>query len=311
MGRMVWKNGLFLPESQAVQSVYDGASLYGDCVFEMMRTFNKVPFRLDLHLDRLIESCRATYMPLNYTFRQLKMAHEDLLARNRHEFSPDDEIRTMVNVSRGVFPLYSAITNCEPWVMMTAFPLWWVLRGVSEAFTKGVHAITPSQRQIPAQFLDPKVKNRSRLHYRLAELEVKRADPNAWALLLDDQGYIAEGSGSNFFIVQGSRLITPEPRNCLRGISRNYTLSLARELGIDYRERNLEIYDAINADEAFFTGTPFSIMPVSRFNFQQIGRGTPSSFDITTRLTKAWCERVGVDWIEQVRKWDAERPVTN
>ena len=311
MGRMIWRNGLFLPESQAVQSVYDGASLYGDCVFEMMRTFNKRSFRLDLHLDRLIESCRATYMPLNYTFRQLKMAHEDLLARNRHEFADDDEIRTMINVSRGVFPIYRELEAPEPYVMMTAFPLRWVLKDMSRYYREGVHAITPSQRQIPAQYLDPKVKNRSRLHYRLAELEVKRADSNAWALLLDDQGFIAEGSGSNFFIVSSGRLITPEPRNCLRGISRNYTLSLARECGIDYRERNLEPYDAINADEAFFTGTPFSIMPVSRFNSRQIGRGTPSSFDITTRLTKAWCERVGVDWIEQVRKWDAERPVTN
>ena len=303
MGRMIWRNGLFLLESQAVQSVYDGASLYGDCVFEMMRTFNKQPFRLEAHLDRLMDGCRSINMPLNYTFKQLKMAHEDLLARNRHEFADDDEIRTMINVSRGVFPLYSAIANCEPWVMMTAFPLRWVLKGMSRYYREGVHAITPSQRQIPAQFLDPKVKNRSRLHYRLAELEVKRADSSAWALLLDDQGFVAEGTGSNFFVVQGDRLITPEPRNCLRGVSRNYVLSLARELGIDYRERNLEPYDATNADEAFFTGTPFSVMPVSRFNSQRIGRTTPG--EVTRALTQAWIERVGCDFVEQAWGWDA------
>lgn len=300
--RMIWRNGLFLPESQAVQSAYDGASLYGDCVFEMMRTFNKQPFRLEAHLDRLLDSCCAIYAPINYTFHQLKIAHEDLLARNRHAFTADDEIRTMINASRGVFPLYSEIANCEPWVMITAFPLRWVLKGVSRYYREGVHAITPSQRQIPAQFLDPKVKNRSRLHYRLAELEVKRADSTAWALLLDDCGYIAEGTGSNFFVAQGGRLITPEPRNCLRGISRNYVLSLARELGIDYRERNLEVYDCLNSDEAFFTGTPFSIMPVSRFNYTKIGRTTPG--EVTRALTQAWIERVGCDWVEQARKWD-------
>ena len=281
-------------------SVYDEGALYGSTVFEMLRTFNKVPFRLEAHLDRLIDSCRATYMPLNYTFRQLKMAHEDLLARNRHEFADDDEIRTMINVSRGVFPIYRELEAPEPYVMMTAFPLRWVLKGMSRYYREGVHAITSSQRQIPTQYLDPKVKNRSRLHYRLAELEVKRADSTAWALLLDDQGYITEGSGSNFFIVSGERLITPEPRNCLRGISRNYVLSLARELGIDYRERNLEPYDAINADEAFFTGTPFSIMPVSQFNFSALPLG-----NITKLLISTWSERVGCDFVEQARRWDA------
>ena len=284
-------------------SVYDEGALYGSTVFEMMRTFNKQSFRLDSHLDRLLESCRATYMPLNYTFRQLKMAHEDLLVRNRHEFTDDDEIRTMINVSRGVFPLYRELEAPEPYVMMTAFPLRWVLAGMSRYYREGVHAITPSQRQIPAQFLDPKVKNRSRLHYRLAELEVKRADSTSWALLLDDQGYIAEGSGSNLFIVSGERLITPEPRNCLRGISRNYILALARDLGIDYRERNLEPYDVTNADEAFFTGTPFSIMPVSRFNWQSIGRSGLG--EVTQRLISIWSERVGCDFVEQARRWDA------
>ena len=146
------------------------------------------------------------------------------------------------------------------------------------------------------------MKNRSRLHYRLAELEVKRADSSAWALLLDNQGFIAEGTGSNFFIVQGSRLITPEPRNCLRGISRNYVLGLARELGIDYRERNLEPYDCANADEAFFTGTPFCIIPVSRFNWVTLGRG--STGEVTRALTQAWIDRVGCDFVRQSQLWD-------
>lgn len=305
MARMIWKNGLFLPESEARMSVYDEGALYGTTVFEMMRTFNKQPFRLDAHIDRLIDSCRATYLPLDYSFKQLKIAHEDLLARNRHEFADDDEIRTMINVSRGVFPIYRELEAPEPYVMMTAFPLRWVLKGVSQFYRSGLHAIIAQQRTIPAQYLDPKVKNRSRLHYRLAELEVKRHDAQAWPILLDESGFIAESTGANVFTVKGDRLFTPEPRNCLRGISRNFVLWLAREHRIDYRERNLEPYDLLTADEAFFTATPWCIMPITRVNYQKLGWGRLGR--VTEFLIDKWVETVECDFVEQTRRWDASR----
>lgn len=290
-------------------SVYDESSMYGTGVFEMMRTFNKKPFRLEAHLDRLLDSARATYLSLPYTFKELKWGHEALLRRNELNFGPDDEIRTLINCSRGVLPMYAEIHEPKPWVMMTAFPLNWVLRGHWSKYDRGVHAIISSQRTIPAEYLDPKVKNRSRLHYKLAELEVQRADKEAFPLLLDGAGYIAESSGSNFFIVKRGRLITPEPRNCLRGISRNFVLSLARGLGIDYRERNIEPYDALTADEAFFTATPWCITPCTRINGQKLSYGWPGK--MTLALMDAWKKAVGVDFVEQARKWDATRPQPN
>ena len=304
MGRMIWKNGIFLPESEATLSIYDSALLYGDSVFEMARSFNKKLFKLEAHIDRLMDSIKFTQMPCAYNFHQLKMAHEDLICRNRKEFAEDDEYRTFINVSRGPLSIYEKILEIKPWVMITCYPLRWVLRGMSKYYQQGVTTVIPSQRAIPSRYIENKVKNHCRLSSRLAELEVRRNDPEAWPLLVDDKGYITEGTGANFFICKRDRLITPEPQDCLRGISRNFILSLARSNGIDYRERDIGSFDAITADEAFFTATPFCIMPCTKINGQKIGNGKVGK--MTEFLSSKWEEEVGVEWREQARRWDGK-----
>ena len=302
MSRAIWKNGIFLPESEATLSLYDSALLYGDSVFEMARSFNKKLFKLEAHIDRLMDSIKFTQMPCAYNFHQLKMAHEDLICRNRKEFAEDDEYRTFINVSRGPLPIYKDILEVKPWVMITCYPLRWVLRGMSKYYQQGVTTVIPSQRAIPSRFLENKVKNHCRLSSRLAELEVRRNDPEAWPLLVDDKGYITEGTGANFFICKRDRLITPEPQDCLRGISRNFILSLARSNGIDYRERDIGSFDAITADEAFFTATPWSILPVTKINGTKIGNGKVGK--MTEFLSSKWEEEVGCEWREQAKLWD-------
>jgi branched-chain amino acid aminotransferase len=136
----------------------------------------------------------------------------------------------------------------------------------------------------------------------MAELEAKRSDPDAWPLLIDDDGFITESTGSNLFIVKRDRLVTPEPRNCLRGISRNFILDLCRKTEIEYRERNCEPYDAITADECFFTATPWCIIPITSINGQEIGKGKVGP--MTKFLTDKWIEAVKCDFVEQARKWD-------
>lgn len=304
MGRIIWKNGIFLPESEAVFSVYDSASLYSDATFDMCRSFNKQLFKLESHLDRLLDGIKFLQIPCNYNFHQLKIAHEDLLARNRFEFAEDDEYRTFINVSRGPLPIYKDILEVKPWVMITAYPLKWVLKGTSRFYGTGIQAVIPSQRAIPSRFLENKVKNHCRLSSRLAELEVRRSDPDAWPLLVDDMGFISESTGANYFMVKKDRLITPEPRNCLRGISRNFILSLARKYGVEYRERNIEPYDAITADEAFFTATPWCIMPCTKINGQKIGNGKVGK--MTEFLSAKWEEEVNCEWREQARRWDGQ-----
>ncbi|HEY4715085.1 MAG TPA: aminotransferase class IV [Candidatus Paceibacterota bacterium] len=299
---MIWKNGIFLPESEATLSIYDSALLYGDSVFEMARSFNKKLFKLEAHIDRLMDSIKFTQMPCAYNFHQLKMAHEDLICRNRKEFAEDDEYRTFINVSRGPLSIYEKILEIKPWVMITCYPLRWVLRGMSKYYQQGVTTVIPSQRAIPSRYIENKVKNHCRLSSRLAELEVRRNDPEAWPLLVDDKGYITEGTGANFFICKRDRLITPEPQDCLRGISRNFILSLARSNGIDYRERDIGSFDAITADEAFFTATPWSILPVTKINGTKIGNGKVGK--MTEFLSSKWEEEVGCEWREQAKLWD-------
>jgi hypothetical protein len=130
----------------------------------------------------------------------------------------------------------------------------------------------------------------------------EKSDPDAWPLLTDDQGFITESTGANFFIVKRDRLLTPEPRNCLRGISRNFVLQLARKFGVEYRERNIEAYDAITADEAFFTCTPSCVVPCTSINGQKIGNGKVGK--VTKFLMDKWKEEVDCDFVEQAVGWD-------
>jgi len=122
-------------------------------------------------------------------------------------------------------------------------------------------------------------------------------DPNAYALLLDQEGNIAEGDGQNFFIVTKGILRTPTLRNVLGGISRENVIELAKEIKIPVKEVDIQPYDVYNADEAFFTATSFCILPVTKFNWTQIDNGKPGP--ITNRLLKAWSNKVGVDIVEQ------------
>jgi branched-chain amino acid aminotransferase len=268
----------------------------------MCRSFNRVLFKLDAHIDRLLDSIKFTQMPCEYNFHQLKMAHEDLIWANRKEFAADDEYRTLINVSRGPLPIYRDILEVKPWVMISVYPLKWVLCGASGFYQTGRPAILTRSGNIPSRYLENKVKHHARLSSRLAELEAKRSDPNAWPLLTDDQGFITESTGANFFIVKRDRLLTPEPRNCLRGISRNFVLQLARKFGVEYRERNIEAYDAITADEAFFTCTPTCVAPCTSINGQKIGNGKVGK--VTKFLMDKWKEEVDCDFVEQAVRWD-------
>ena len=169
-------------------------------------------------------------------------------------------------------------------------------------FDDGINVAVPSQRAIPARLLEPKLKNRSRLHYLKANLEIgKLKGKNNWALLLDEDGFVTEGIGSNFFIVKNGTIFTPEPRNILRGISRQYIFELAKQLDLPIVEKNLETYDVLNADESFMTATPFCMLPVTSFEGKEIGSGQRG--EIFNKLIGQWSKNVGIDIIAQIQNW--------
>ena len=297
--RVVYLNGEFVPESEARVSVFDSALFWGDMMFETTRTFAHQPFRLRDHLDRLYTSMVVTDIECGLTIDAMEQATHELLERNWPAYRGDEDVSIVHNVSPGPWRIYAPAfpEGLRPTVSIFAFSLAPYIGPMAACFDTGVNAVITRQRAIPSRLLDPKVKNRSRLHYRLAINEMKHWGPDAWALLLGEDGLVTEGTGSNFFIVRDGALLTPEPRDILRGITRQTLLELGPELGIEARETSLEPYDVLTADEAFYCSTPYCLMPATRFNGRPIGDGKVGP--VFRRLADAFSESVGVDFIEQ------------
>ena len=241
------------------------------------------------------------------TIAEMEQAICRTIEANEPAFEAHDEHRLMINVSRGPLAMYKMVFGgkIEPTVIIADFPVKWTVASLAHFYDDGIHCVTPSQRAIPATLMDPKIKNRSRMYLQVANLQVSLLDdPNAMALLLDPDGFVAEGTGANFFIVRDGCLLTPEARNCLRGTRRSYILDLAQRLGLPTQETNIELYDVASADEAFFTSTAFSMLPCTKINGLPIGDGKPGP--IFARLIGAWSEEVGVDIIAQTKAFAAE-----
>jgi branched-chain amino acid aminotransferase len=306
-GRVVYVNGEFVPESEAKVSIYDSALMFGDMVFEMTRSFNKRHFKLREHVDRLYAGLKYLHIPIDMTPEEMIEACNETTARNEETMGPDDEHRLMIDVTRGLLGLYEGVVGGHVGtnVFIADFPLRWTCAHNAPQYVEGLEAVVPSQRTIPADLLEPKVKNRSRIHYLMANIEISNyAGKNVWALLLDPDGFVAEGTGANFFIIKDGALITPEPRNILLGVTRNHTMGLARQLGMEVIERNIGLYDVANADEAFFTSTPFCMLPVLKVNGATIGAGKIGP--MYAKLMDAWSQDVGLDIIGQIMKWHEE-----
>lgn len=308
-GRSVYFNGRLVPETEAKISIYDSALMFGDMVFEMTRSFNKKQFKLREHIERLYAGVKILRIPLQMTPDEMERACHETIEANEHLFAMDDEHRLMIDVSRGLLGIYQGIEGLHkgPNVIIADFPLRWTVASMGKLFDTGINAVITSQRAIPATFLDPKIKNRSRIHYLMANIEASQIEgDNNWALLLDGDGFIAEGTGDNFFIVKDGVVITPEGRNILRGVSRAYVMEeLCPQLGLSVVEKNIDPYDVFTADEAFMTGTPFCMLPVTSLNGNVIGTGKVG--DIFKQIVDRWSINTGTDIVKQIQKWDAER----
>lgn len=303
--RLVYFNGKLVPETEAKISIYDSALMFGDMVFEMTRSFNKKQFKLREHIDRLYAGVKVLRIPLQMTPEEMEQACYETIEANDHLFAEDDEHRLMIDVSRGLLGIYQGIEGLHkgPNVIIADFPLRWTVASMGPLFDTGINAVITSQRAIPASLLDPKIKNRSRIHYLMANIEASQVDgDNNWALLLDPDGFVAEGTGDNFFIVKDGTVITPEGRNILRGVSRAYIMEeLCPQLGIPVVEKNIEAYDVYTADEAFMTGTPFCMLPVTALNGNLIGSGKVG--ETFNKIIKRWGDNTGVGIVEQIQKW--------
>ena len=303
--RVVYLNGAWVPERDAAISIFDSSLVWGDAVFETTRTFLHEPFRLDAHLERLGASLVAAGVPCGDSTEELAELTRELIERNREAYDAEIDFSIVHQVSPGALGRYrNSVAHAGPSTLIYTYPMDGMLGEAARWYDEGLNAVVPRQRAIPSRLLDPKIKSRSRLHYQVANHEVAKHGADAWAVLQGEDGFITEGTGSNFFIVRDGELLTSRGHSVLRGVTRDTTLTLAVELGLPAREADFEPYDVATAEEAFFTTTPYCLIPATHFNGEPIGDGTVGP--IYRRLTDAFTEDVGVDFIAQAKRY-AER----
>lgn len=300
--RMVYFNGKFVTEQEARVSIFDSSLMFGDMVFDMTRTYSQKPFRLKEHLERIYAGLKYLEIDCSLTLEEMEQATLETLERNLPVLD-DADVQIMHDVSRGPLPIYKSVFGgtIEPTVSINCWPLWWHLAGNGPLYRLGVHSVIVPQRSVPAHLIEPKVKNRSRVYYQMANLQAHKVDPHAFPVLTDDRGFITEGSGSNFFIVRQGRVFTAKSHNILVGVSRNAALDLLTAMSVPWSEEDFGAYEVVNADEAFHTATTFAVMPCTRINGLPVGDGKPGR--LTQKLITAWSEMVGVDIVAQADEY--------
>ena len=274
-------NGKLVPKEEAKVSVFDHGYLYGDGIFEGIRVYSGNVFRLEEHIDRLLDSARAIALELPLDRDGFIEATLETVAANQKR---DAYIRLVV--SRGVGDLGIDPGKClEPTVVIIVDT---IALYPQETYDKGISLITASTRRIPMDCLDPRIKSLNYLNNILAKLEARSAGCLE-AVMLNQQGFVAECTADNLFIVKNGIVKTPELlQGALAGITRGAVLGLAREAGLPAQETKLAIHDLYTADECFLTGTGAEVMPVIGVDGRVIGDGKPGS--ITLRLLEAFRE---------------------
>lgn len=291
--RIVYLNGEFMLESQATLSIHDLGFVLGDGVYDMTRTFNGNIFKLEEHLDRFYRSLKYMRIDPGMTKQEMARLTMQVLEANLHLLGEGDDYWVTQRISRGVRMLdkfQQSVT--KPTVLLLCQPLPFQER--AHYYRDGLRVIVPSIRRTPPECMSPRAKTQNYLNLVHGDMETRAQDPSAWAILLDMNGNLCEGIGSNIFILRGGVLRTPLERYVLPGISRQTVLELAQELDIKTSEEDIDLFDAYNADEAFVTSTSFCICPIHSFNGSVIGSGEIPG-PVTGRLLKAFSELVGVD----------------
>lgn len=307
---IAWLNGHFIPWSQAKLPVTDLGLVHGASVTEMTRSFQQRWFRLDDHLRRLETSLKTTGWQIPYTLPELSIISEKLLAHNAPLLPAGHELGLVQFVTAGQNLTYLGAARREecrrPTVCCHTFPLPCELW--ADKYTTGQHLLIPSIRQIPAECLSPNMKHRSRLHWLLADAQVRERDPQASAILLDAKGDLTETAAGNFFLVNEGTITTPRPKSILGGISRYVVLLLAEELGVPVNVTDIQPVEVQRATEAFTSSTPYCLLPVTQFEGRPVGDGQPGP--VYQRLLEAWGKWVHCDIAERMRQIANERTHT-
>jgi branched-chain amino acid aminotransferase len=287
MTTIVYLNGDFVPGEEAKVSLFDHGYLFGDSIFETLRSYDGTLFRLDAHLDRLLDSARYMKMTLPASRTELGDLCYQTLAR-----SGLSEAYLRVTVSRGVSergidpercprPTLSIVAKEPP-----AYP--------AEGYVAGIPTVIVGVRKVADEALSGRVKGGNFQNHILAKLELNQHGVIE-GFLLNPQGFVVEGTVSNVFLVKNGAVRTPSGAcGCLEGITRNAIMEIAgRQLGVPVEAGFLTRYDLYTADECFLTNTLMEVLPVNRVDGRPIGDGRPGP--VTLKLAALYKRLVGAE----------------
>lgn len=289
--RVVYLNGRIIPESQASISIRDRGFLAGDAVFDTERTFNGQVFKLREHIGRLFRSLKYVQIDPGLTPEQFEEMTLEVARQNAPLLGPHEDYWVSQRVTRGVDPAF-APQGPRPTVLIECRPL--PLKERAVYYAQGAPVYTPTLRRTSPQSLSPNAKTHNYLNMVLGSLEVHTIDPLGWAILLDENGNLAEGSGSNIFVYREGVLLTPHARYVLPGITRQTVMELAQGLGIPTQEADLSLFETYTADEVFLTSTSLCVCPVTSVNQIPIRDGRVPG-PVTERLLQAFSDLAGLD----------------
>jgi branched-chain amino acid aminotransferase len=279
MALKIYINGTLFDKEDAKISVYDHGLLYGDGVFEGIRSYAGKVFRMAEHLDRLWNSAKAIWLQIPLSKQDMAKAIEDTLAANGIK---DGYIRVVV--TRGVGTLGLDPNHCKtPQVIIITD---YISLYPEELYQKGLELVTVSTQRTHPAALSPRVKSLNYLNNILAKIEGLQAGCIE-ALMLNHKGEVAECTGDNIFLVRAGRILTPpNEAGILEGITRQAVIDIARGIGKEVAETPLTKHDVYIADECFLTGTAAEVVPVVKVDCRTIGTGAPGPItrDLSARF---------------------------
>ena len=283
MPTTIWLDGQWLDRESAAVSVFDHGLLYGDGVFEGIRVYGGVAFRLQEHLERLYDSAQAIWLTIPMPIEEMTALTGEAVRRSGLD---DAYIRHII--TRGVGDLGLDPRKCPAptvIIIVDGIRLW-----PAEVYERGLRVVTAGTPIPHRESLSPRVKSLNYLPHILAKIEGIHAGADE-VLMLDSSGSVAEGSGQNLFVVKKGMLRTPPASaGILKGVTRDVVLELAGEAGLPAEEVQLNRYDVYTADEAFFSGTAAEIVYIREVDGRVIGAGNPGA--VTRDLARRFQELV-------------------
>jgi branched-chain amino acid aminotransferase len=289
--RVAYFNGKIVAESEVLVPFRDRGFIFGDAAFDMTRTFGHRIYKLEEHLERFYRSMRYLQLDPRLELAELASITEEVLERNLILLAPDDDYWVAQRGSRGGPDGPTVIVECSP------LPL----AARAHLYRDGVRVVVPALRRVPPESLSPRAKTHNYLNLVVADLEAKAVQDDAWAILLDTNGNLSEGLGSNIFLVSNGEITTPQEKYVLPGISRQTVMELARELDLALVEKDIDLFDAYNAEEAFLSSTSLCICPVQSINGRPLNDGSVPG-PLTKALSDAYAKSVGFDFVQQYKR---------